>query len=366
MGILWPKSGFIERDNNDVRAGGAIANFYQGGTSTPLTVYSDAAEASPRTADVAADSNGRWPAVFIPFTTSYDVQVRTSGGTQLYYYTNIPNPDPVEASVDSVADEELLATGHVWWEPINATKVGAVRLNGRTIGNASSGATERANADTEDLYTFLWNNLANGQAAVSTGRGASAAADYAANKTIALLDLRRGTLFGVDDMGNTAAGGLTVAPFTNGAATTPGSIVGTNAHTLTTAELPAHLHAISITSGSGGSHTHTLSATTDAGGSHTHTITDPGHIHTYNKLAFSGGDFANGSGGQLIAGQDTSSAVTGISINASATHTHTLSGTTASDGAHTHAISGNTGNTGSGDSHNVMSHGALGTWFIKL
>lgn len=65
---------------------------------------------------------------------------------------------------------------------------GWLLLRGGTIGNASSGATVRANADTVDLFTLLWNSMANTEAAVSGGRGASAAADYAANKTITLPD----------------------------------------------------------------------------------------------------------------------------------------------------------------------------------
>lgn len=64
-------------------------------------------------------------------------------------------------------------------------------MNGGTIGDASSSGTARANADTVDLFTFLWNNLANAQAAVSGGRGASAAADFAAHKRITLPDMRQ-------------------------------------------------------------------------------------------------------------------------------------------------------------------------------
>jgi hypothetical protein len=59
-------------------------------------------------------------------------------------------------------------------------------MDDKTIGNASSSATGRANADTVDLFTLLWTNVTDTWAPVSTGRGGSAAADYAANKTIAL------------------------------------------------------------------------------------------------------------------------------------------------------------------------------------
>lgn len=62
----------------------------------------------------------------------------------------------------------------------------------RTIGSATSGATARANADTSALFTLLWGALANTDLPIqdSTGapstRGASAAADFAANKRLPL------------------------------------------------------------------------------------------------------------------------------------------------------------------------------------
>jgi len=64
---------------------------------------------------------------------------------------------------------------------------GWVMMNDGTIGNAVSGATTRANADTLPLYTLIWTNTAQADCPVSGGsRGASALADFNANKTIAL------------------------------------------------------------------------------------------------------------------------------------------------------------------------------------
>lgn len=77
-------------------------------------------------------------------------------------------------------------TGDLKWTWKATADTGWVLLDDGTIGSASSGATTRANADTSALFTLLWTNFANSEAAVSTGRGASAAADFAANKTIAL------------------------------------------------------------------------------------------------------------------------------------------------------------------------------------
>jgi hypothetical protein len=201
MGAIWQHSGSIERDGNDNRAVAATAEFFVGGTTTPLTVYSDASESTAHPNPVVASGSGRWPFVSIPFCTSYDVKVSTSGGTQLYYYREIPNADPVEAAASTVDTTQLIQTGDIIFSPKTGTRTGFVRCNARTIGSAASGATERANADTSDLYAFLWNNFADGICAVATGRGASAAADFAANKPITLLDGRGGVLRGVDDMG---------------------------------------------------------------------------------------------------------------------------------------------------------------------
>jgi len=62
----------------------------------------------------------------------------------------------------------------------------ATTAGNATIGNASSGANVRANADATYLFAALWDNYSDAVCPVSTGRGASAAADFAANKTIGL------------------------------------------------------------------------------------------------------------------------------------------------------------------------------------
>jgi hypothetical protein len=63
---------------------------------------------------------------------------------------------------------------------------GWVKVDDGTIGNAASGGTTRANADTADLFAHLWSTFSDAICPVSTGRGASAAADFAAGKTIKL------------------------------------------------------------------------------------------------------------------------------------------------------------------------------------
>ena len=115
-----------------------------------------------------------------------------------------------------------------------------MRDNGNTLGSATSGAAERANSDAQPLFEFLWNNFSNTICPVISGRGASSLADWTANKQITLPDKRGNTAIGADAMGNASSGRFTNVPVVVGAIDTPGSVVGSNTHTLTTAQLASH------------------------------------------------------------------------------------------------------------------------------
>jgi hypothetical protein len=58
-------------------------------------------------------------------------------------------------------DNVGFSTGDVKLTIKTSADTGWVMMIDRSIGNASSGGTERANADTEDLFTLLWTNLVN-------------------------------------------------------------------------------------------------------------------------------------------------------------------------------------------------------------
>lgn len=107
---------------------------------------------------------------------------------------------------------------------------GWVLMNDGTIGDASSGATARANADCAALYALLWNNISDTYAPVSSGRGASAAADFAAHKTLALAKVLGRSLAGAG-----AGSGLTSRPL--------GSTAGSETETPTQAKTAAHAHS---------------------------------------------------------------------------------------------------------------------------
>lgn len=224
-----------------MRAAGAVAYFFEGGTTTPFVVYEDMDESTAHEHPLEADASARWPLVSIPFITTYDVRVLTAEGTQLYYHREIPNPSPVEESEDTVDDTQLLQTGDWLFTGKAGTRSGFVRANGGTIGSATSGASERANADCEDLFIFLWGNHADTICPVVGGRGGSAAADWAANKKITVYNAKGGSPRGVDDMGGTDQSSMTISSFINGGRTTAGSEAGSNVHVLVEDELPSNI-----------------------------------------------------------------------------------------------------------------------------
>ncbi|HEY1506650.1 MAG TPA: hypothetical protein VGF92_20270 [Stellaceae bacterium] len=114
-------------------------------------------------------------------------------------------------------------TGDVKTTLKSAADAGWVMMNDGTIGDASSGATTRANADTQALFTLLWTNVSNANCPVAGGRGASAAADFAAHKAIALPKTLGRALAAAG-----AGTGLTSRNL--------GDTIGAETHTLTDAE----------------------------------------------------------------------------------------------------------------------------------
>lgn len=105
----------------------------------------------------------------------------------------------------------------------------------RTIGSASSGAAIAA-AWTQTLYSHIWANYDNTACPILTSggsgttRGASASADFSANKRLTVPDYRGRVILGA----GTGGGSLT--------ARAKGTQGGAETHTLQTTEIPAHTH----------------------------------------------------------------------------------------------------------------------------
>jgi hypothetical protein len=224
MATLWSRSGTVERHADDIRAGGAKAYFYLGGTNTPMTVFTDAGLGAAHPFPVVADANGRWPDVFVPYINAYDLRTTSAEDIQLTFTLSIPNPDPVNVSVTVPS---AITTGMITFEMTALPKDGYVRLNGLSISKGGGGGSERNNDDTINLFQYIWNNMPDSIAPVSGGRGSSAIADFNFPKAITLPDMQGAVGIGLGDMGNPAGifGGVT---FQKGDANTPGSVIGTN------------------------------------------------------------------------------------------------------------------------------------------
>lgn len=224
----------------------------------------------------------------------------------------------------------LDSTGEFRWRPTEETLPGWVKANKLTIGNASSNATGRANADAYRLFKWHWSNFSNTQCQVYTSagapttRGASADADWSANKSIETVDMRGTNPIGMDTMGGAATTRLASVPAVSGSAAVAGSVLGENLHTLLQAETPSHSH----------------SGTTASGGvDHTHQTT----VLQYQPACAAGGGAIVGYGAPFAQAYTSGGASAYL-------HTHTFS----------------TSTVGSDGAHNNVSRVMAGTWYIKL
>lgn len=221
-------------------SGGRLFFIQAGTTSTPQNVYYDTALTLPLPNPVTLDAAGRVPAFYL---ADGQIKIRLTSSTGIVQIEQdnllVIGPSSGGGGGGTVDPTTVFQTGDCLWLDIQGTRTGWVRDNGRTIGSASSGATERANADTSALFSYLWNNFSNTICPVSTGRGANATADFDANKTITLPDKRGYVPGGLDDMGNSAAGRYANVPVVSGDATTAASVLGEATHQLLKAELPA-------------------------------------------------------------------------------------------------------------------------------
>lgn len=186
--------------------------------------------------------NAEWQAV-APFPPQFSLTTSEQGRMQLVGDENEPAANSFYGTDEdgnrgwrSQADQGL-ATGDYLGSMAEGERPGYVRANGGTIGNATSAATERANADTLALFSLLWGKNS-ASLPVSGGRGSSAAADFAANKRITLPDAKNKVLAWIDGMGQAETDLLTGA--VDGKQI--GATGGAQSHQLTEEELAEHKH----------------------------------------------------------------------------------------------------------------------------
>jgi microcystin-dependent protein len=231
-------------------AGGQLYLIQAGTVSTPQNGFQDLGLTVPLPNPITLDAAGRIPQFFLA-DGLIKVRLQDKNGVVQLASDGIQviGPSSGGGGGGGLAGDptQLWQTGDIKARygtgthpvPPGGTSPGWVRANGLTIGSAtaSPSATERGNADCQSLFQFLWPNT---DLAVSGGRGASAAADWTANKTIATPDWRGRVISGLDDMGNVSANRLNLAiP----GSTTLGTAGGEQAHQLQISELPAHTHS---------------------------------------------------------------------------------------------------------------------------
>lgn len=265
-------------------------------------------------------------------STTYHIgsKVRLQGTIKEYISTtddNVGNP----------------VTDYSKWEPKDVgdgcesyatSKFGYILADGGTIGDATSGGTLRANADCWDLFYLLWANIADAEAPVSGGRGATATADFAAHKTITVPDER-----GYVVAGKGGAVLNTIAKYN-----TMGGKGGEQTHLLSGAESGTAAH--------GHSDNFSISGGVSSGGAHTHEVYWSGGFAASSEIIY-------GSGSSTQYGENS-----GVR--------HISTGQGSAEGAHSHsdtlAISGgvtNSANVNATSAHNNVQPVIFKNKFIK-
>lgn len=92
----------VTDDNGDV-VSGAKAYFYQTGTTSPVTVYSDIALTVAHASPVVADSTGLFAQVFYGGATNVKVVVKTSADVDIYTLDPVPMVFGSQSGADTVS-----------------------------------------------------------------------------------------------------------------------------------------------------------------------------------------------------------------------------------------------------------------------
>lgn len=269
---------------------GCLLYFFQAGTvATPQNAYADFGLTTALPNPVQCDASGRVPQHWLADGLIHIRLTDSSGVVQVDTTMQVLGPSSGGGGGGGTVDPTtILATGDLKVKYGTGPLSGFVRVNGLTIGNATSGATERANSDTQNLFVYLYG--ADPNLVVSGGRTGNALNDFNASKTIALPDWRGRAIAALADMGNSATSVLIPAYAGCSSVTALGASCGSQSHTQSVAEMPAH--------------------------SHNNTLTDPGHSHNYTRYSSQlGGLSGSGGGWAFTVTEATSVSTTGITIN---------------------------------------------------
>lgn len=155
-------------DANGDPASGALAYFYQTGTTTPVTVYSDEALTTAHASPLVADSSGKFAQVFYGGATNVKVVVQDSAAAALYTL----DPAPMISGQASAAE-------NVTFSPV--------------AGNAATDVQTAIENNTTALADKVDETIT-----LTAGTGLTGGGDLSANRTFAIdegsgADLTAGT-----------------------------------------------------------------------------------------------------------------------------------------------------------------------------
>lgn len=279
-------------------SGGKLYIIQAGTVSTPQDAFQDTNLSIKQPYPMLLDQAGRVPQFFL---ADGSVKIRLQDKTGVVQLASdsvlVIGPSAGGGGGSPVDPTQLIQTGNMILRYGVGILSGYVRMNGLSIGSATSSATERANADCQNCFQYLWG--ADPNLILSPPRGTTAALDWAANKQMFLPDWRGYAVGALDDMGNSPSGRL--GPLWPNP-TTLGSAAGAPLISLTVANLPQHTH----------------SGTTDND--------SPDHTHGYTDASPVGGQKPSGTG--TTPNQGTQA---GTTSGASVRHKHTFT-TNAGDG----------------------------------
>jgi hypothetical protein len=277
---------------------GCLLYIYAANTTTPQDSFLDQGLTIKNPWPLAGDNSGRVPMFYLA-DGSVHVRLTDSGGVVQFDYPSMlvvgPSSGTGGGPGPGVDPAAIFQAGDVIWLDVPGPRVGWVRDNGRTIGNAVSGAGERANADTQALFVFLWNTYGDAVCPVIGGRGASGLADFTAGKQITLPDKRGYVPVGDTAMGNADTAGLASAPIVQGNPTTAGSKVGEAAHKLLVGEAPTGLWTFAF-----------------ADAQHSHNLVNP---FSAGFIVNAGGGLWNGGAGGTATAATTDSRFSGVTAS---------------------------------------------------
>jgi hypothetical protein len=266
-------------------SGGQLYIIQAGTVATPQNAYQDEALTIVTPNPIVLDAAGRIPQFFLA-DGQIKVRLQDANGVVKFVADNLlvigPSSSGGSGGGGAVDPTTIMQTGDIKIRYDTAILTGFVRANGNSIGSAISGATELADSTAQALFQFLWG--VDTTLAVSGGRGATALADWTANKRLTLPDWRGRIIAGLSGMGNSDSGLFSGVTFGHGSATALGSYGGGYSKSIPVGALPSHQHNVFLH--------------------------DPTHSHNYSPAT---GANIFGAGGALAFYYNTTAAVTASS-----------------------------------------------------